>query len=62
MQFFQDQIDFRSLCCTVINPSIIPVKIATIGAGLNGPRHAQSVISSPSTELIALDNPMPTGK
>ncbi|OQE94977.1 hypothetical protein PENNAL_c0003G07469 [Penicillium nalgiovense] len=40
----------------------MPVKVAIIGAGLIGPRHAQSVISSPSTELIALVDPKPTGE
>ncbi|CAG8087672.1 unnamed protein product [Penicillium olsonii] len=38
------------------------VKVAIIGAGLIGPRHAKSVISNPSTELIALVDPMPTGE
>ncbi|CDM30457.1 hypothetical protein DTO013E5_2585 [Penicillium roqueforti] len=38
------------------------VKVAIIGAGLIGPRHAQSVISNPSTELIALVDPMPAGE
>ncbi|KAJ5135743.1 Oxidoreductase N-terminal [Penicillium bovifimosum] len=38
------------------------IKIAIFGAGLIGPRHAQSVISNPSTELIALVDPMPTGE
>ncbi|KAJ5561916.1 Oxidoreductase N-terminal [Penicillium sp. DV-2018c] len=38
------------------------IKIAIIGAGLIGPRHAQSVISNPSTELIALVDPLPTGE
>lgn len=38
------------------------LKIAIIGAGLIGPRHAQSVIANPSTELIALVDPAPTGE
>ncbi|CAG8381680.1 unnamed protein product [Penicillium salamii] len=38
------------------------VKVAIVGAGLIGPRHAKSVIANPSTELIALVDPMPTGE
>lgn len=38
------------------------LKVAIVGAGLIGPRHAQSVISNPLTELIALVDPMPTGE
>lgn len=38
------------------------LKVAIIGAGLIGPRHAQSVISNPSTELVALVDPAPTGQ
>ncbi|KAJ5880951.1 uncharacterized protein N7473_012004 [Penicillium subrubescens] len=38
------------------------LKIAIIGAGLIGPRHAQSVIANPATELIALVDPAPTGQ
>ncbi|KAF4635977.1 hypothetical protein G7Y89_g2107 [Cudoniella acicularis] len=38
-----------------------PLKVAVIGAGLIGPRHAQSVISNPSTELVALVEPSPNG-
>lgn len=38
------------------------IKIAIIGAGLIGPRHAQSVISNTSTELIAMVDPMPSGE
>ncbi|KAJ5689902.1 Oxidoreductase N-terminal [Penicillium macrosclerotiorum] len=37
------------------------VKVAIVGAGLIGPRHAHSVISNPSTELVALVDPAPTG-
>lgn len=37
------------------------IKVAIIGAGLIGPRHAQSVIKNPSTDLVALVDPMPTG-
>ncbi|KAJ5568763.1 hypothetical protein N7450_011249 [Penicillium hetheringtonii] len=37
------------------------IKIAIIGAGLIGPRHAKSVINNPDTELIALVDPMPAG-
>lgn len=37
------------------------LKIAIIGAGLIGPRHAQSVISNPSTELAGLVDPAPSG-
>lgn len=33
------------------------LKIAIIGSGLIGPRHAQSVLSSPSTDLVALVDP-----
>ena len=39
----------------------IPLKIAVVGAGLIGPRHAQSVISNPLTELVGLVDPAPTG-
>lgn len=38
------------------------VKVAIVGAGLIGPRHAQSVISSSSTELVGLVDPAPTGE
>jgi predicted dehydrogenase len=38
-----------------------PLKIAIIGAGLIGPRHAQSVLSNPLTILIALVDPAPHG-
>jgi predicted dehydrogenase len=38
------------------------IKIAIVGAGLIGPRHAQSVIANSSTELIALVDPMSTGE
>ncbi|CAL5870987.1 uncharacterized protein PFLUO_LOCUS5229 [Penicillium psychrofluorescens] len=37
------------------------LKVAIVGAGLIGPRHAQSVISNPSTELVALVDPAPSG-
>lgn len=37
------------------------LKIAVVGAGLIGPRHAQSVISNPLTELVALVDPAPSG-
>lgn len=37
------------------------LKIAIIGGGLIGPRHAQSVISNPSTVLTALVDPAPHG-
>ncbi|KAJ5939752.1 hypothetical protein N7466_002886 [Penicillium verhagenii] len=37
------------------------IKVAIIGAGLIGPRHAQSVLSNPSTELVGLVDPAPTG-
>ncbi|RDL31483.1 Uncharacterized protein BP5553_09692 [Venustampulla echinocandica] len=37
------------------------LKVAVIGGGLIGPRHAQSVISNPSTELVALVEPSPNG-
>lgn len=39
----------------------VPLKIAVVGAGLIGPRHAQSVISNPLTELVAIVDPAPTG-
>ncbi|KAJ5091793.1 hypothetical protein NUU61_006663 [Penicillium alfredii] len=38
------------------------LKVAIVGAGLIGPRHAQSVISNSSTELTALVDPAPTGE
>ncbi|KAL4791757.1 hypothetical protein BDV19DRAFT_401091 [Aspergillus venezuelensis] len=37
-------------------------KIIIIGAGLIGPRHAQSVLSHPSTELVAFVDPSPSAK
>jgi predicted dehydrogenase len=36
---------------------IMPLRIIIVGAGLIGPRHAQSVLSNPSTELVALIDP-----
>ncbi|KAJ5218572.1 uncharacterized protein N7498_000671 [Penicillium cinerascens] len=38
------------------------LKVAIVGAGLIGPRHAQSVISNPSAELVGLVDPVPTGE
>lgn len=38
------------------------IKVAIVGAGLIGPRHAQSVISNPFTELVGLVDPAPTGE
>ncbi|KAG0646846.1 UDP-N-acetyl-alpha-D-glucosamine:NAD+ 3-oxidoreductase [Hyphodiscus hymeniophilus] len=38
-----------------------PLKIAIIGGGLIGPRHAASIISNPSTILTALVDPAPHG-
>ncbi|CAG8949564.1 hypothetical protein HYFRA_00007797 [Hymenoscyphus fraxineus] len=38
-----------------------PLKIAVIGGGLIGPRHAQTVISNPSTVLYALVEPSSHG-
>ncbi|KAJ6091805.1 hypothetical protein N7467_003774 [Penicillium canescens] len=38
------------------------IKVAIVGAGLIGPRHAKSVISNPSTELTALVDPMAAGE
>lgn len=38
-----------------------PLDVAIIGAGLIGPRHAQSVMSNPSTKLVALVDPAPSG-
>ncbi|KAI9924881.1 hypothetical protein ASPWEDRAFT_27988 [Aspergillus wentii DTO 134E9] len=37
------------------------VKVIVVGAGLIGPRHAQSVISNPDTDLVALIDPAPSG-
>lgn len=37
------------------------IKVAIVGAGVIGPRHAQSVISNSSTELVGLVDPAPTG-
>jgi predicted dehydrogenase len=37
------------------------LKIAILGGGLIGPRHAQSIISNPNTTLIALVDPAPHG-
>lgn len=39
----------------------MPLKISIIGVGLIGPRHAQAVLSNPSTELVALVDPAPSG-
>ncbi|EAW07692.1 Gfo/Idh/MocA family protein [Aspergillus clavatus NRRL 1] len=36
------------------------LRVIVVGAGLIGPRHAQSVISNPSTELVALIDPAPS--
>ncbi|KAJ5160289.1 uncharacterized protein N7482_007293 [Penicillium canariense] len=38
------------------------LKVAIVGAGLIGPRHAHSVISNSATELVALVDPAPTGE
>lgn len=38
------------------------IKVAIVGAGLIGPRHAQSVFSNSSTELVGLVDPAPTGE
>ncbi|KAJ5587621.1 uncharacterized protein N7459_003386 [Penicillium hispanicum] len=40
----------------------VSIKVAVIGAGLIGPRHAQSVIANPSTELVGFVDPAPSGK
>lgn len=37
------------------------IRIAIIGAGLIGPRHAQSVLTNTSTELVALVDPSSSG-
>ncbi|KAK0111499.1 hypothetical protein ONS95_001854 [Cadophora gregata] len=37
------------------------INIIIIGGGLIGPRHAQSIISNPSTHLLALIDPAPHG-
>lgn len=37
------------------------VRIAIVGAGLIGPRHAQSVLANASTELVALVDPASSG-
>jgi predicted dehydrogenase len=37
------------------------LKIAILGGGLIGPRHAQSIMSNPNTTLIALVDPAPHG-
>ncbi|KAH1495397.1 hypothetical protein KXX52_002377, partial [Aspergillus fumigatus] len=39
----------------------MPLRIIIVGAGLIGPRHAQSVLSNPSTELVALVDPASSG-
>lgn len=41
--------------------SLPKLKIAILGGGLIGPRHAQSIISNPNTTLIALIDPAPHG-
>ena len=39
-----------------------PVKIAVMGAGLIGKRHAAHVIAEPGAVLSAIIDPAPTGK
>ncbi|KAK5048578.1 hypothetical protein LTR84_005669 [Exophiala bonariae] len=39
-----------------------PIKIAVIGVGLIGPRHAETVAASPNASLAAIVDLMPTGK
>ncbi|KAK9473209.1 oxidoreductase [Dipodascopsis tothii] len=36
-----------------------PLKIAIVGCGLIGPRHAEAVLARPDTELVALVDPFP---
>ncbi|PLB35439.1 Gfo/Idh/MocA family protein [Aspergillus candidus] len=36
------------------------LKFIIVGAGLIGPRHAQSILSNPSTDLVALIDPLPS--
>ena len=43
------------------NQQTMPLNIIIVGAGLIGPRHAQSVLSNPSTSLQALIDPAPSG-
>lgn len=38
----------------------MPLRVVVIGAGLIGPRHAQSVRANPDTELVALIDPFPS--
>ncbi|PLB43743.1 quinate utilization oxidoreductase QutH [Aspergillus steynii IBT 23096] len=37
-----------------------PINIIIVGAGLIGPRHAQSVLANPSTHLVGLIDPLPS--
>ncbi|KAF9889747.1 hypothetical protein FE257_007053 [Aspergillus nanangensis] len=37
-----------------------PLRVIIVGAGLIGPRHAQSVRSNPNTQLVALVDPSPS--
>lgn len=39
-----------------------PIKIAVVGVGLIGPRHAETVAASPNASLAAIVDLMPTGK
>lgn len=36
-----------------------PIKIAVVGSGFIGPRHAEAIISNPDTELACLVDPNP---
>ncbi|KAL4894068.1 hypothetical protein BDV59DRAFT_201378 [Aspergillus ambiguus] len=38
----------------------MPLRVVVVGAGLIGPRHAQSVRANPDTELVALIDPFPS--
>ncbi|KEF52383.1 oxidoreductase [Exophiala aquamarina CBS 119918] len=39
-----------------------PKRIAVVGVGLIGPRHAETVVASPNALLAAIVDPMPAGK
>lgn len=39
-----------------------PVRVAVIGTGLIGPRHAEAVLSDPDTELVCIVDPNPAAE
>ena len=43
-------------------PSSNPIKIAIIGTGLIGPRHAEAVLKEPDAELVCIVDPNPAAE